>query len=257
MADPSPGCGTLRRPDHVSILHEPLLQDGAGERWDLVAYAPETYDSFIWELERRTLVAVVRRLAAGRPALKYLDFACGTGRVLSAVEELVGTAHGLDISPAMVRVAARKSPRAGIRVGDLLTEPDTADRDYDLITAFRFFLNAEPPLRLPYLRQLGSRLHDADSRLIFNVHSNAASLDGLAGRFSKDERMWVRDIRKFIADAGLELVEWYGFGLMPACRQRLRHLRPLMRMLDRLATLAPWLRHLSRDLIFVCAPGER
>src|SRR5256885_225851 len=148
MAEQSARPQLLRRPDHVSQIHVPLLVEGAGDEWDAVAYAPDTYDSFQWELEKAVLIPLVKRLSEHQP-VKYLDFACGTGRVLMAVEPWVAEAHGVDVSSEMVRVAARKSDRVSIRLADLLVTPEAADSDYDLITVFRFFQNATPGVRLP------------------------------------------------------------------------------------------------------------
>lgn len=239
-------------PPHVSTRHHPFLEQRGAEEWDAVAYAPGTYDSFIWELERDLLLPLVSELRSRRLGVKYLDFACGTGRVLTVVQPLTSVAHGLDVSDAMVRRAAAKVPAASVRLGDLLARPEVADEDYDLITAFRFFLNAEPQVRLPYLAGLGSRLRDADSRLVFNIHANAWGLDGLASRTDHIAVMSPGEVHRLVHAAGLEVVSWHGLGLMPACRDRLRVLKRRMRSFDRWAAGQRWLRRVSRDLIFVC-----
>ena len=71
-------------PEHVSAEHICFARDAAPDAWDRVVYAPGTYDSFIWSLQREIVVALASGLAARRPSIAYLDFACGTGRVLAA-----------------------------------------------------------------------------------------------------------------------------------------------------------------------------
>jgi SAM-dependent methyltransferase len=242
----------LERVANVSQSHHRFLGGTAADEWDRVAYAPGTYDSFIWGLERHLLVRLAQKLAATRPALKYLDFACGTGRVLQALAPYAARAHGVDVSPVMVQCAAEKVSTASIRLGDLLASPDIADRDYDLITAFRFFLNAEPELRLAYLTDLCSRLKDAESRLLFNIHANTLGLDGLAARIARTNVMSPLEVRGLIRKAGLEVVAWHGLGTMPACRSGLYGLSSAMRSFDRWAAGRRFLRTVSRDLLFVC-----
>jgi len=239
-------------PVHVSLSHHTFLEQAAAEEWDRIAYAPGTYDSFIWELEQAVLLPAVEALRERVAQPKYLDFACGTGRVLRALEPYCGQVHGVDVSPVMVRGASIKAPQASIRLGDLLVQPYLADFDYDLITAFRFFLNAEPELRYPYLADLASRLRDGQSRLIFNVHANARGMDGVAARLEPSRVMSPGHVIRLVGKAGLEVVGWHGIGLMPACRHRLRALRRPMRGLDRRLASRGWLRPVSRDLLFIC-----
>src|SRR5919204_5449185 len=96
--------------------------------YDQVIYDPAGYDTFIWSMQRSVLRNLVRRQAAGSKRLKYLDFACGTGRIISALEDLTTEAVGLDISPQMVNAAGtRTSYRAVLKSGDMLDEPDVVD----------------------------------------------------------------------------------------------------------------------------------
>ena len=236
--------------------HDIFFRETAGEQYDAIDYSPGTYGSFIWDLERRILVAAVESLRQCLGRLKYLDFASGTGRVLAAVQPLVAEAHGIDVSGPMLKRAANKVPAARLIQGDLLLDPALASYDYDLITAFRFFLNTDAHRRLPALRSLANRLRNEHSILVFNIHGNAHGLDGVAALGNRHlKTMSLRDIQALTDEAGLAINSWYGVGLMPAF-DRNPTLRRLARVVDAWAAQPQTLRSISRDLLFVCMRKE-
>src|SRR4051812_30191294 len=75
------------------------------ERYDEDIYASGTYDTWVGELEAVLLSKVVRTAFEERE-FRYLDFACGTGRILSQLAPLAAEAVGVDVSEAMLRRAA-------------------------------------------------------------------------------------------------------------------------------------------------------
>ena len=132
------------------------------------------------DLERRINGRVISCQAHGPEAEKalrnrsnaaYLDFACGTGRVISYLEDLAENVTGIDISPAMLKLAAEKCKRARLIQKDITVETNTPPEKFDLITSFRFLTNAEPELRKQALLRLHKYLKD-DGTLIVNAHSN-------------------------------------------------------------------------------------
>ena len=54
---------------------------------------------------------------------------------------------------------------------------------FDVVTAFRFFLNAEPPLREEALEAIRKHLKQ-DGRLVCNIQMNATSPIGIASRIA-------------------------------------------------------------------------
>jgi SAM-dependent methyltransferase len=81
--------------------------------YDLKEYGAGCYASRIWDLQRPLLEEIIlQHLAEVRHSLALLDFACGTGRVLSTLEPLVISADGIDTSPEMVAVARTKCIKA-------------------------------------------------------------------------------------------------------------------------------------------------
>ena len=230
-------------------------QPGNGVFYDEVIYDPSGYDAHIWALQRPLLEALTRDLGSARS--RYLDFACGTGRILAALESLVGTSYGVDISPDMLRHAADRCHRSQLICGDLLAEPGVFEEAFDVITAFRFFLNTEPSLRQPVMQTLAELLSGPDARLIFNVHGHRPSSLLLQSAYHRLRKwpalhtMSLADINALVDSADLEVVGWYGFGLFPYRLYR-TPLSRVAKFLDRLAARRQWLRTVSHDVVVVC-----
>lgn len=184
--------------------------------YDAKLFSPGSFDAMMWEREQRLLDHVLQQHAACRDS--YLDFACGTGRVLAHVERDFQMAVGLDISPTMLAVANQRVRAATLVEGDATRDPAVLDgRRFDFITAFRFFLNAQPSLRAEAMGFLASALKNEQSRLLFNVHGNRYSTRALVAakaRFTREQfaSMSVRESIDLAARHGLEVVEWYGIG---------------------------------------------
>ncbi|KAA1425352.1 class I SAM-dependent methyltransferase [Mumia zhuanghuii] len=137
-------------------------------------YGPGTYSSLLWDVERRQLLDVLARSGQDHPR-DYLDFATGTGRVLELIAPRARRAYGIDTSAAMATHARARVPTAEISIRDI-TLPGTAiERQYDVVTAFRFVLNARRELATAALTALRRRLRDDRSILVFNNHGNVMS----------------------------------------------------------------------------------
>src|SRR5262245_32078788 len=67
---------------HYSDLHQ---VPGVETRYDAGIYAPGSYDSFISQLQENFVRRTFAIIAREQGHVKHLDFACGTGRVLSMV----------------------------------------------------------------------------------------------------------------------------------------------------------------------------
>lgn len=183
--------------------------------YDAKLFSPGSFDAVIWEREQRLLDCIAQHVPRRD---SYLDFACGTGRVLSHVEGHFRAAVGLDISDTMLSVARGRVRSATLVQGDATCDPAVLDgRRFDFITAFRFFLNAQPSLREDAMAFIASALKDDDSRLLFNVHGNRYSTRALIAAKATITReqfasMSVRESIDLAARHGLEVVEWYGIG---------------------------------------------
>jgi SAM-dependent methyltransferase len=220
--------------------------------YDAKLFAPGSFDAAMWEREQLLLDRIVQQHVPRRES--YLDFACGTGRVLSYVERHFQTAVGLDISENMLAAARDRVRIATLVQADATRNPDAlGGRRFDFVTAFRFFLNAQPSLRHAGMEFLASTLRDDSSRLLFNVHGNRYSTRALlaAKAMITREQFASMSIRESIALAechGLEVVEWYGLGSYDKALLRLLPLR-LWRWAEQAAPLP---RRCAVYLYFLC-----
>lgn len=231
-------------------------------------YGTGSYSSCIWRLQLPILHQIIsdfRRGRAGRP-MRLLDFACGTGRVISGLEPLVDEATGIDISPNMVGVARGKCRSAQLHVGDILTQPDLLAGPYDVVTAFRFLLNVEPDLRRRALERLRSMFREPDGLLLVNVHGNSRSLRHPAivwHRWRERARptgamlneMSPGESAKLLQECGFQIVTRYGFGMLPPTFYR-TPLQKLVAVADRsLAGENGW-SAFAIDMLYVCRPVD-
>lgn len=184
--------------------------------YDAKLFSPGSFDAAIWEREQRLIDEIVGKHVTRRQT--YLDFACGTGRVLAHVEPYFESAVGLDISDTMLAAASSRVKAATLVQGDATTDPAVLHGSrFDFITAFRFFLNAQPALRDDAMAFIASALRDRDSRLLFNVHGNRHSTRALLAakaRMTHEQfaSMSLRECFELVDRHGLEVVEWYGIG---------------------------------------------
>jgi SAM-dependent methyltransferase len=241
------------------------------QNYENAEYAPGSYSSWIWELQCSYVQREVQALHRERSRIRLLDFACGTGRVLSFVEGLVDESIGIDISGEMLRLAASKCRKSTLVEGNLAENSSLVTGSFDVVTMFRFILNAGPELSSAILRILHPLLLARHGRLICNVHGNSFSLRRLAlaahrsGRSSRSaqsgepppmlEQMSPRQITDLFQQTGYRVISVYGFGLFP----RLFYGgtgSSIIKACDKIAAGNTWLKWVSTDLLFVCEPVE-
>lgn len=237
-----------------AVMHQ---QDWIPGYYDGVMYGPGSYDVYMWQLQQPLLREVAESIARRFKRPRYLDFACGTGRVLVFIAPHVHSATAVDISGQMAAAAAAKVPTANCETADILTDTDLQAKRFDLITAFRFFTNTEPEMRSAVMARLAAMLASSDARLVFNVHSHTPSAQTLNAWYRRLHGwaplsgMSTSEIMRLVDGAGLEVVTWRGYGLLPP---RLYHSRfaAAARRLDGAFARIPLTRYISRDAVFVC-----
>ena len=171
--------------------------------------------ALMWELERKALDDLVSTHLPGD--IHQLDFACGTGRILQHLAGRVQTAAGIDVSGNMLAVARENAPQAELIQQDLTQADALGGRQFNLITAFRFFTNAEPALRESALRSMVRHLAPGGV-LIFNNHRKYNSAAHLLFRLLRPgRRAWTRpeELAALASSAGLEIVEIRHLGFLP------------------------------------------
>jgi SAM-dependent methyltransferase len=234
-----------------------LLTSEQARHYDAVLYRPGSYDDWLGRLEHSYLCAVLdQNFRARRP--RYLDFACGSGRILAALERRCHEPTGIDISPAMLDIARAKLHSSRLVLGDITCDPSLLSGPYDLITAFRFFLNAQDDLRSESLRVLHNLLTD-DGVLVVNIHGNTPSLRSLSVLSRRFRQLpsetplhqlsfW--RMRRLVADHGFEVVDSRGYGFLTSGWHRL--LTPSASLaLEPLGRVWP-LKYLAVHLLYTC-----
>ena len=170
------------------------------------ALAADSFDSYMARWEECYLRKSIPPLFPGRIP-RYLDFACGTGRITTIMARMALEVVGVDISESMLAVAAQKVPSATLVCGDITTQRLELGL-FDAITSFRFFGNAQPDLRSAVLRALNP-LQQIGGYLIVNNHRNPSSVANLIGRArgrgSKMDLTHSR-FRRLLKDSGYTIV---------------------------------------------------
>ena len=232
--------------------------------------------AMIWSLERDLLQRLVFDLFPG-DSPRYLDFACGTGRILSHLAPLTASSVGVDVSASMLQVAQSIASGSELIRADITRDDQLGVRKFELITAFRFFPNAEPQLRREALRALRDHLGEGGV-IIFNNHKNSSSLMLCVARAIKAVRalrssgvrhevfrarvvspervMSHTEVEELAAEAGLFVERQYHFGVLPVTDRHMllppAWIRGVESALSRVAVLAP----LAQSVIYVCRRGR-
>ncbi len=135
------------------------------------------YYAALWRKIEKPLIENILR-GIGGPDRKCLDFACGTGRITNIAAPFFGEVVGTDVSESML-ACARVPENVRLRRVDIIKKH--LGETFDVITAFRFFLNAEDALKREALLAIYRHLCDR-GWLVCNIHMNASSPVGLAHR---------------------------------------------------------------------------
>lgn len=216
--------------------------------YDREQYSVSGYPALLWDVERRLLTDVIGGLRQTHARISYLDFACGTGRVLSFIENMVDDSTGVEISEAMLALAGEKVRRSTLIHSDITSDDSLLENRYDLITCFRFILNAEPQLREEALSRLVACLRDSTSRIVFNNHAHLWSYKVVTWPSACASRRIHSDTssRNFLTHAevermatrlGLVIERRVGYGFFSAKALRLTTYGGLLALEHRLAGL--------------------
>ena len=231
------------------------------KNYDAAEYGPSSWSTLLWGLEQKSLAQLLD--TAFVPCReRYLDFACGTGRVTSFIAPHFEQTVGVDINEAMLAEARPRVPDATFTMADVITDPSAAGGDFDLVTSFRFILNADPSDRLPALRWLRSQLRDGSSRAIVNNHSNLWTHKAVThavrqlkdrGRKTTGNVLSHKQMVTLVQDAGFVIESVHGMGLIGGQALRLLPFGPMSRLQETLRE-APILEKLGEDQLYVLAP---
>ena len=181
-------------------------------------YETQLWEKFLWSREQEIIGQILERYFANRD-IHLLDFACGTGRITSFLEDRVKTSTGIDVSGSMLAIARVKLKRTEIVEADITVDNVFEGRKFNLIMAFRFFVNAEPTLRVAAMEAL-SRLLSEDGYFVFNNHHSFSSpwIKLLYMRHQQKNPegifnvMTIDEMNRLVEGVGMEIVELYPAG---------------------------------------------
>ena len=250
---------------NIDDYREYFQSEESAIEYDEESYDADTYAAILWEIEQSVLISQILRMEENKQRIRYLDFACGTGRIVSLLEQYVDKSCGIDISPFMIEQARKKINKTSLFVGDLTTDGFLIDGTFELITVFRFVLNAQIELRDRALRILSGRLTDENSILIFNIHTNKYSYAFLSYIFHKlfgssangDEKKYLSlwEGKKIAKRANLEVIKVNGLGFVSGKFYRIFPRTLLLAIEAQLARI-PLINCLGTDLIFICKKSD-
>ncbi|PWU09035.1 MAG: hypothetical protein C5B50_28210 [Verrucomicrobia bacterium] len=209
----------------TTTYKEHFTSSSAAADYDSLEYADSSYSALLWELEKPILQGLLDEFRRKHQRVDYLDFAAGTGRVIGFLEDSVESALGIEISADMAARAARRLKKGRVVCSDITAEEMSVEGAFDLITAFRFLLNAESALRIAALQALARRLKDQTSWLVLNNHGNLLSVKLAAwpyhrlrslgkGWQPRGNYMSHREVCLLAAKAGLQIVKRIGYGVL-------------------------------------------
>jgi len=199
------------RESHVSAEH--------GRRYDAVH--ENKVDALIWDAFIKGLVSEQAKTCAATGASRYLDFACGTGRVLKIGAVYFKESLGIDISNSMLEVARERVPTAQFIQADVTREPNVVSGDFQFVTIFRFLLNAETSLSMAVLAWLAQHMPPG-AILIGNNHMSTFSFRGIATVISntilgtKLNHLSRRQVTRMLEESGFRVKEWSGYRVLPS-----------------------------------------
>jgi len=211
-----------------------------------------------WQnFEKPYLEKLFTRLGQEYPG-RYLDFACGTGRILQLGFPHFVESVGIDVSDVMLAEARRRVPGARFIQADVMVNPPTTST-FNVISLFRFILSAEHHLREGVLRWLRSVIAP-DGVLVLNNHLNRWSPLGIIHRVDniRHGRPGAppsdRDIERLLRECRFKVFERYGFGVIPPWRDRRPFLSTSLLYLEQLLGKSKTLQNYAKDRIYLCHP---
>ena len=166
----------------------------------------------IWDLEKK----IITEFLDDKKISHHLDFASGTGRIAQFLEKNTDHQYLLDSSKKMLEHAKKI---LDINKSTFFDEDFTKinlDKKFDLITAFRFFPNAEIFLRKSAMKFISEHLSN-NGIIIMNNHYNFWSLPFIFSRLtfrSNGFGMTHKEIIELVKNCNLKIYQYRSIGLM-------------------------------------------
>jgi len=246
------------------------LQKNWGKKYD-EGYNIDSYDTRVWHLEKQILKETLSRFNKNKKTVRILDFASGTGRVAEYLEELgFRNILCMDASNEMLKEARKKtkySKFAVVDITDKKIEKKFKKESFDIIIAFRFFLNADKELRSEAIKRLDWFLKKSGT-LIFNIHGNrnslrffgVVSINTLKFILQREKRknknyvpyrnqLSIKDIHRLLSQTSLKIGQIYSYSFFPEILSKASSKDSWIRMEQRLISKNKFF---GTHLLFIC-----
>ena len=229
------------------------------------------YIRLIFRLEQDVVEKILSQINPQNKTL--MDFACGTGRWTALLENYFAETTGVDVSEQMLSQAKLKCSRAKFVLTDITSE--TTDdaltaRKFDVVTAFRFYKNAQDSLRKEVTAAIPKYLKD-DGLFIFDLHLNTFSIMGILAcimRFFRFSRLFkipvlqirtisLGQIKKLFRDSELEVIDYYGMGVFPGRSNYIILPQKMLYKAESFFTRNKLLRNFSYNILVIAKKKER
>lgn len=165
----------------------------------------------IWNIEKK----ILDKFLNGIDNIDHLDFAGGTGRISNYLHYKCKKRYLIDASAKMIS-QAKKNLGEVTFINKDFNNLKNFDEKFDLITAFRFFPNAEPHLRDSAMKFISKHL-SRNGFLIFNNHKNFWSIPFILKRLtfrSDGFGMTHYEVEKIVKKHNLQIIDYYSCGLL-------------------------------------------
>ena len=223
------------------------------------------FRKFSWEWEKKQLDIILAKHL--KPEHTVLDFACGTGRILDYLVTKSKNVSGVDLSDTMLEVSKSRLPDIELVKADITRNNvfEKGGRTFNVITAFRFFLNAQDELRKEVYESL-SPILDKDGILIFNNHGNRYNAGVLLSYwfilknvFRKAENriynyhtLSHRDIKRYLKEFNYEIIETYHRGVLPVMNEKTSFDVSKLDGIEDWFSRYKFFRLFARNVLYVC-----
>jgi SAM-dependent methyltransferase len=221
-------------------------------------FASYPFRRIAWQWERQVLSEIVQTTLPADQRDGYLDFACGTGRVLAHLEHNFRTAVGVDVSPTMLAAAKNRVRSAALLQADITQQRLFNDGQFDLVTAFRFFANAEPALREQAIAEI-ARVVRPGGYFVLNNHRNCTSLTfrllhlkAWVCQRSPAQCMRSTDVLSICHAFGFRLIQTHHWGVLPGHENKIFFPEWFQYRAEQILTSVRPLQQLATYQIFVC-----
>lgn len=212
------------------------------------------FERIIYNLEIIILKLIIKKYFNNKID-SYLDFACGTGRVTCVIEKYSKESIGVDVSEEMLKIAEKKCKKIKFIKRNILEKP--LIKQFDLITAFRFFVNAEELLRINTLKTVKAHLKK-EGLFIFNIHMNRYSFIGFQFFVRKKlfkqnviNTMSYKHMKKLLENEGFKIIKTYSLAHLPGRLNFVILPEKVLKSTELSLSRFNFLKYISKDIIII------